>query len=54
MSNVIVTKQCQSRTGGDGQVCCNLGGIPGLGVIGGDSCSEGCGFESCVLNTGWT
>ena len=23
-----------------------LGGSPGLGVMGGDSCFEGCGFES--------
>ena len=24
----------------------DLGGSPGLVVMGGDSCSEGCGFES--------
>ena len=28
------------------QVGLKVGGSPGLVVMGGDSCSEGCGFES--------
>ena len=33
------------------QVGLKVGGSPGLVVMGGDSCSEGCGFESqhCIL-----
>ena len=27
------------------RLCNDLGGRPGLVVMGGDSCSEGCGFE---------
>ena len=48
--------------GADPTSCCDhvrsinktnsMGGSPGLVVMGGDSCSEGCGFESqhCILD----
>ena len=37
---------------GRGQNCKTLGGTPGLVVMGGDSCSKGCEFESrhCILD----